>query len=153
MKSERLRNARDFTAWCLFNFDRYASEVVLLALLDADKSNSYLAWQFFRPPCLKEPPESTLPDPLLNPAWYSEIWTRYPLSQTPSPTYYGNVFRATCDFRVILSNLCHASFGKGPKLTSQQAMVFTKELIGWYKTLPIVLMPKYIVLPAHLLLQ
>jgi hypothetical protein len=94
-----------------------------------------------------------LPDPSLNPAWYGEIWTRYPLSQSLSPTYYGYYLKAISDFRVILGELCHASFGKRPKLAAQQAIVFICQLKDWFDSLPRVLKPMNIVLPAHFLMQ
>jgi hypothetical protein len=94
-----------------------------------------------------------LPDPSAHAAWYGEIWTRYPLNQTLSPTYYGHVFKATSDFRVILGELCHAFFNTESKLSAQQTVEFVRRLTGWYKGLPAVLTPKYIVLPAHFLMQ
>ncbi|KAF2647340.1 hypothetical protein K491DRAFT_772515 [Lophiostoma macrostomum CBS 122681] len=112
IRSERIRNARNFTAWCLFNID------------------SHLAWQFFRHPYLSKPPDFVLPEPSTNMVWYSEIWTRYPMSQTLSPTYFAQYFKATSDCRVILARLCYASFGEGMKLPSHQAIVFAKQLIG-----------------------
>ncbi|EOA89630.1 uncharacterized protein SETTUDRAFT_103856 [Exserohilum turcica Et28A] len=132
VKSERVRNARNFTAWCLFNIDRY---------------------EFLRPPFLTKPPSYELPDPSTNAVWYSEIWTRYPLSPTLSPTYYGHIFKATSEFRVILSELCHASFSTASKLPTDKAMLFVSRLLTWYKNLPTVLLPKYIVLPAHFLIH
>ncbi|CAI6315083.1 unnamed protein product [Periconia digitata] len=133
--SDRVRNARNFTAWCLFGID------------------SHLAWQFFRHPFLAKPPMLALPDPSVNAAWYGEIWLRYPLSETLSPTNYGHVFKALSEFRVILGELCHASFGTDSNITAEQAMVFVSRLLAWYKKLPIPLMPKHIVLPAHLLMH
>ncbi|PVH92879.1 hypothetical protein DM02DRAFT_662521 [Periconia macrospinosa] len=133
--SERVRNARNFTAWCLFGID------------------SHLAWQFFRRPFLAKPPMFALPDPSVNAAWYGEIWLRYPLSETLSPTNYGHVFKALSDFRIILGELCYASFGTDSKIPEEQAMAFVSRLLAWYKKLPIPLMPKNIVLPVHLLMH
>jgi hypothetical protein len=94
-----------------------------------------------------------LPDPSANPAWYGEIWTRYPLSPTLSQAHFGHYFKAISDFRVILSEISHASFGKESKLPAQQAISFARRLITWFETLPTALNPKYTVLPAHFLMQ
>lgn len=153
-KSERERNARNFTAWCLFNLDRYEfCTSVAMRPSETDTSISHLAWQFFRPPFLAKPPNFELPDPSANAAWYSEIWTKYPLSPTLSPASYGHVFKATSDFRVILGELCHVSFSSDSKLPTEQAMLFVSRLLEWYKNLPTALTPKYMVLPAHFLTQ
>ncbi|KAF2624882.1 hypothetical protein BU25DRAFT_347202 [Macroventuria anomochaeta] len=134
---ERVRHAKNFTAWCLFNTD----------------SISYLNWQFFRPPFLSEAPKFRLPDPSVEATWYGEIWTRYPLSPTLSQAHFGHYFTAISHFRVILGELCHASFGKNSKLPAQQAMIFVRRLLEWFQTLPTVLKPMHIVLPAHFLMH
>ncbi|EUC50478.1 hypothetical protein COCMIDRAFT_32300 [Bipolaris oryzae ATCC 44560] len=135
VKSERKRNARNFSAWCLFNI------------------YSHIAWQYLRPPVLVEPPKAALPDPATNSAWYGEIWTRYPLSQTLSPTHHAHYFKAITDFRVIVCELSHASFGNDSPLSAQQAMIFVRRFLSWFKALPTVLEPKNIVLPAHFLMH
>jgi hypothetical protein len=61
--------------------------------------------------------------------------------------------KAISDLRVILGELCHASFSKRPELAAQQATVFTCQLKDWFDSLPKVIKPMYIVLPAHLLMQ
>jgi len=86
-------------------------------------------------------------------AWYGEIWIRHPHSETPSLTYYGYVFKALSDFRVILGEICYASFGTDSKIQAEQAMAFMNRLTAWYTNLPIPLMPRNIVLPVHLLMQ
>ncbi|EMD69258.1 hypothetical protein COCSADRAFT_130800 [Bipolaris sorokiniana ND90Pr] len=135
VKSERKRKARNFSAWCLFNI------------------YSHISWQYFRPPVLVEPPKVPLPDPATNSAWYGEIWTRYPLSQALSPTYYGHYFKAIANFRVILCELSYVSFGKDSTLSAQQAMIFVSRFMSWFKDLPTVLETKNIVLPAHFLMH
>jgi hypothetical protein len=114
---------------------------------------SYLNWNFFRQPVLAGQPRCVLPDPSADAAWYGEIWTRYPLSPTLSQTNFGHYFTAISRFRVILSELCHASFGKNSKLPAQQAITSVRRLLEWFQKLPTALKPKYVVLPAHFLMQ
>ncbi|KAL6711313.1 hypothetical protein ACN47E_005844 [Coniothyrium glycines] len=136
IQCERLRDARNFTAWSLYNFE------------------SHLAWHFFRQPLLNKPPSYELPDPHEKPAWYGEIWTRYPLSPSLSASSYGHLFKSTTEFRVILNELCFACFGERESLLpARQAMVFVSRMLEWYKNLPKALTPKYIVLPAHFLIN
>ncbi|PVH93022.1 hypothetical protein DM02DRAFT_697757 [Periconia macrospinosa] len=124
ISSKRVRNARNFTAWCLFSID------------------SLFAWQLTRRPFLTKPPKFSLPDPSVNSAY-----------ETLSPTYYGHAFRAMTNFRVILGEICSASFSTGSKITAKQAMALVNRLTAWYKNLPIPLRPGKIVLPIHLLMH
>lgn len=133
--SERVRNARNFTAWCLFGI------------------NSHLAWQLRRSPSLTKSPKFALPDPSVDAAWYGEVWIRYPHSETLSSTYYGYVFKALSDLRVIFGEICCVSFGTDLKIPAEQAMAFVNRLTAWYKDLPTPLMPRNIVLPVHLLMH
>lgn len=101
-QSRRLRDATDFTAWGLFNL------------------SSHLAWQFFRRSYLEPPSNAELPDPIAEAAWYGEVWMRYPTDQYVTPSYYGLFFRAICQFRVILNDICNVAFSSNSKITVSQ---------------------------------
>lgn len=135
IQSRRLRDATNFAAWGLFNMD------------------SLFACQFLREPFLEHPPKIELPDPVAQTAWYGELWIRYPTDQHMTPSYHGPFFKALSEFRVILNEICSVGFITNPKTTPSQAKSFRKRLSKWYNQLPPVLTPKYIVLPAHFLLQ
>jgi len=108
-----------------------------------------------RPPGLKEPPNAPLPDPSEDAQWYSEVLLKYPLCQSLSPSYFGQVFRARCQFRVILNEFCSAAYSKdsGLAVTLDKANALHLQLKSWYDNLPGPLLPKNIVLPGHLQLQ
>jgi hypothetical protein len=131
----RLRDASNFTAWCLFNID------------------SYYAWQFFREPLQDYAPKFELPDPLTHAIWYGEVWMRYPTNQSITPSYYGLFFRAISQLRVIVSEICAVAFGPNTQMTKGQASSCGSRLMGWYDRLPPALTPRLMVLPAHFYLQ
>lgn len=107
------------------------------------------------PPLLENPPNETLPDPSEDTKWYGEIWVQYPLNQNLSPTYFGHVFRAKCQFRVIMNKFCHAAYSKTPAhgIALDRAYQLYLELREWYNSLRGPLLPRAIVLPAQLQLQ
>ena len=105
------------------------------------------------PPILTKPPEEPLPDPSKDSRWYGEIWVKYPMSQSLSPIYFGQVFKAKCRFRIIMSEFCSAAYSNGVGVTLDKANSFYARLKTWYDDLPGPLSPKNIVLPAHLQLQ
>lgn len=114
---------------------------------------SLVAFSFMLPPLLKKPPEWALPDPTRNSQWYGEIWIKYPLNNGPSPSYFSHIFRARCQFRIIMNEICDAAYSEGSGITLDKAHRFRERLESWYKNLPVPLQPRTIVLPGHLQLQ
>lgn len=94
-----------------------------------------------------------LPDPSKDAQWYGEIWVQYPLNQSRSPLHFGQVFRARCQFRIIMNEYCRIAYSEGPGLTFEKANELCTRLRSWYDGLPGPLLPKTIVLPGHLQLQ
>jgi len=129
------RHARDFTAWCLFNMD------------------THLKWHFFHPSFLSEPPIVTLPDPSTDPAWFGELWHRYPSSSTVLSTQFPQFFKAKSAYIVILNAIGSRSFGNESGLSIDETRTYARRLLRWFELLPMVLSPKHIVLPAHFLLH
>ena len=104
-------------------------------------------------PLLSDPPDWHLPDPSKEAEWYGEIWVKYPLSNRLLPSYFGQVFRARSQFRVIMNEACQAAYSKGSEIILGKANELLKQLKGWYDDLSGPLLPKTIVLPGHLQLQ
>lgn len=104
-------------------------------------------------PLLKYPPNWALPDPSQDGNWYGEIWLKYPLTDTLSPSYFGSVFRAKSHFRIIMNEFCCTAYSEGSQVTVDKAYELLNKLKHWYHGLPGPLQPKTIVLPAHLQLQ
>jgi hypothetical protein len=104
-------------------------------------------------PLLKTPPKQPLPDPSKDPQWYGEIWVKYPLNQSLSPLYFGQVFRTKCQFRIIMNEFCELAHSTGSTVTLDKANELRSKLKNWYDSLPEPLLPKTIALPGHLQLQ
>ncbi|KAI1842379.1 hypothetical protein JX266_011420 [Neoarthrinium moseri] len=134
-QSSRIRHGRLFTAWSLYSWE------------------ALVGFSFMFPPLLREPPHEPLPDPSEDEQWYGETWVRYPLNQTLSPSYFGQVFRAKCQFRIIMNEFCHLAYSKGSNVTLSKANKLLSRLRGWYNDLPHPLRAKTIVLPNHLQLH
>lgn len=135
IQSRRLRDVANYSAWGLFSMD------------------SLFAWQFLRKPFFPRPPKFQLPDAIAQVAWYGELWIKYPGDQHMTPSHWGLFFKALSEFNIIVSDACSSTFTSGAKMTSTQARAIGKRLKAWYDQLPAVLDPKYMVLPAHFLLQ
>jgi hypothetical protein len=119
-------------------------------------SCSLVSFHFLHKPLLEEPPTAPLPDPISHPEWYGELWLRYPGSSTPTSAYFGTLFKAKCDFRVILNDLCLKLFPGAPDhrgLTMKEAVAFRRRFGQWESRLPSALSATRIVFPAQLVLQ
>jgi len=112
-----------------------------------------VGFSFLFPPLLEKPPEVPLPDASENGRFYGEIWVKYPLAQSLVPSHFGHVFKARCQFRVIMNDFCRAAHSKGSALTLEKADELHSRLRGWYDGLPAPLLAKNIALPGHLQLQ
>ena len=105
------------------------------------------------PPVLDKPPVDALPDPDQDPHFYGEIWFRYPFSPTLLPLYFGHIFKAKCEFRIIMQRFCTAAYTQGVEVSVELAYELYAQLDCWYNHLPEPLQAKKAVLPAHLQLQ
>ncbi|KAJ4226248.1 hypothetical protein NW759_004832 [Fusarium solani] len=135
VRSQRIQNGRAYTAWALYIWE------------------TLVAFSFMLPPLLKKPPEWALPDPTRNAQWYGEIWMKYPLDSGLSPSYFPHIFRARCHFRIIMNEICDAAYSEGSGITLDKAHGFRERLQSWYRSLPLPLQPRTIVLPGHLQLH
>ncbi|KAJ4257973.1 hypothetical protein NW762_008110 [Fusarium torreyae] len=135
INSRKMQRARTFTAWCLYTWDAMQS--------------FYLRQE----PLIKEPPETPLPDIMADPSWFGEIWVRYPLSDTPVPTHFGHVVKATMDLRSLMHEVASALFkGKGldENPSPETLNSFRSKLDNLFNQLPEVLSSKNLILPMHL---
>lgn len=79
-------------------------------------------------PVIKEPPNWTLPDPAKETEFYGEIWLKYPLTQTLSPSYFGQVFRSKSQFRVIMHDFCMTAYSEDSQVTVEKAYELRQRL-------------------------
>ncbi|KAL7913972.1 hypothetical protein GGI35DRAFT_231253 [Trichoderma velutinum] len=131
----KMQRSMAFLAWTLFNWE------------------TLVGFSFMFTPLLKEPPNWALPDPSQDRNWYGEIWLKYPLTDTLSPSCFGDIFRAKSHFRIIMNEFCCAAYSEGSQVTEEKAYELLLKLKHWYDSLPGPLQPKTIVLPAHLQLH
>jgi hypothetical protein len=117
------------------------------------KFNSLVGFSFMFKPLLRQPPDWSLPEPSKDGKWYGEVWVKYPLSHHLLPSYFGQVFRAKSQFRVIMNKFCQAAYSKGAGVTLNKAYDLLSQLKTWYEGLSGPLLPKAIVLPGQLQLQ
>jgi hypothetical protein len=87
---------------------------------------------FMFPPLLKGPPSWSFPDPSESTQWYGEVWVNYPLSHRLSPLYFGQVFRARSQFRVIMNEFCRKAWSKDSAVTIEKANELHSQLSRWY---------------------
>jgi hypothetical protein len=154
VKNRKERDARGFTAWALFNFQRYLCHTTYRLL--SDSLNSALCYHFWDPPLIAHPPNFPLPMPPTNHEWYPQMWLKYSMNPTLIPTLFGVLFKATVDFRVILNDIGLRVFGSDvsePKFSKEETMIFYSRLSEWYQSLPEPLTPKHIAFPQQFQLQ
>lgn len=116
-----------------------------------------MSFHFHHEPLLKEPPPILLPDPIRSAQWYGELWLQYPACQTLVSAHFGLLFKAKCEFRIIMNDLAQTLFGgSGPvqkRLTLEEASGFLNRFKEWENDLPPALSSSRLVLPAQLTLQ
>ncbi|KAK1247711.1 hypothetical protein MKX07_000599 [Trichoderma sp. CBMAI-0711] len=134
-RSDKMKKCMAFLAWTLFDWE------------------SLVSFSFMFSPLIKEPPTWKLPDPSKDPSFYGEIWLKYPLSKNLSPSYFGQIFRAKSQFRLIMHDFAMAAYTEGSQVTVDKAYELRQRLLRWYEALPAQLQPRTIVLPAHLQLH
>ncbi|OTA97230.1 hypothetical protein M434DRAFT_387002 [Hypoxylon sp. CO27-5] len=126
------------TAWCLFNWQTLTT------------------FHTFQPPIIKEPPTRPLPDPDEIPAYFGEIWVKYPHGREPTRIYNGIAFKAICQLRVIMNEITILSFDHPRSFTRMSfsaAIEFRWRLLAWYKDLPEPLQACNAAIPSHLKLH
>lgn len=130
---------RSFTAWSIFCWQ------------------SLICYHYFRLPLMRDPPESTLPDPVEKPEWYGEGWVRYPL--TPQPrlsTHHPLFFKAKTDLYLIVNEYSLLAYGRpNPQqpLAPRLVLWFYNRLVAWFTGLPEPLSPRRIVMPHQIMLH
>ncbi|KAI0837274.1 hypothetical protein F5Y06DRAFT_287886 [Hypoxylon sp. FL0890] len=137
-ESKEWQIAAGMTAWCLFNWQVLA------------------AFHTFQPPIIKEPPTRPLPDLNDVSAYFGEIWVKYPLGQEPIRIYNGLLFRAICEFRVIMNEITILSFDHPRnfhRMSLSDAIRFRSRLLAWYENLPEPLQAQHAAIPSHLKLH
>lgn len=153
IKGNRMRQSRDFTAWCLFNWQRQAQSRGRKITMVANTRLSLRCYYFLVTPLIKEPPRARLPDPEQNPAWYGELWIKYPLVQTLFPMHYGYLFKARSELSVIINRIALELFdkegGKAAQSSRKIAAGFVRDLKAWHFSLPDPLTPKEVVFPSQ----
>ncbi|KAI7761274.1 hypothetical protein LZL87_002089 [Fusarium oxysporum] len=132
-----IKVVREVTAWALFAWQGIMSSM------------------FHEPPLVKEPPQTSYPDPVKFPFWYGDLWIRYPSSQEPISTKYHQTFKAYLEFWTIFNEIALVLFrpGKIRSLYLSQAVEFYARLRSWFDGLPDDLHPRKIVLPFQLKLH
>ncbi|EHK27097.1 uncharacterized protein TRIVIDRAFT_21401, partial [Trichoderma virens Gv29-8] len=134
-RNYKMQRSMAFLAWTLFNWE------------------TLVGFSFMFTPLLKEPPSWTLPDPSHDTNWYGEIWLKYPLTNVLSPSYFGHIFLAKSQFRIIMNEFCCTAYSEGSQVTIEKGYELRLKLRRWYDGLPGPLQPRTIVLPAHLQLH
>ncbi|KAF2652241.1 putative C6 transcription factor [Lophiostoma macrostomum CBS 122681] len=134
-QSAKIRNGMAYAAWALFNWE------------------TLVGFSFMFAPLLSKQPDWDLPDPSKDSQWYGEVWVKYPMSNHLLPLHFGQVFRATSSFRIIMNEVCQAAYSGDPGISLRQAREFLSRLKAWFGFLPECLTPKSIVLPGHLQLH
>ncbi|KAG5817520.1 hypothetical protein H9Q71_001862 [Fusarium xylarioides] len=140
LKHKKLRHSYDLTAWSLFHWQ------------------CTLSLQFQTAPLLRTPPHSPLPDPDLNPDWYSETWLKYPSTSVLVPMQYRYTFKARVEFSLILNGaMLQVSTNESNNQVVQSGagriIETIEKLEAWYRALPDPLLPSNIVFPSQLKLH
>ncbi|KAK0730418.1 hypothetical protein B0H67DRAFT_32036 [Lasiosphaeris hirsuta] len=137
--SPAVQCVRSFTAWSIFCWQ------------------SLMCYHYFRLPPMRDPPESTLPDPAEEPEWYGEGFVRYPLTPEPRlPTYHPLFFKAKTDLYLIVNEYSLFAYGRhNPQqpLAPRRVLWFYNRLVAWFKGLPEPLSPRRIVMPHQIMLH
>jgi Arc/MetJ family transcription regulator len=134
----RTRTARVFTAWALYRWQ------------------SLQALHNMRPPLIREPPATPMPDLNEEPTWYGELWLRYPPSSTLVPMHFGYVYRAQTELRHIANSIACMMFtsqGRVLSLPASELDRLQKVLDEWYSTLPEPIKSHKAVLPCQLIMH
>ena len=126
---------------------------MLVRKMAATDMHRLVGFSFMFAPLLHEPPDWPLPDAVLNPQWYGEVWLKYPASDRRYPSCFGQIFEARSRFRVIMNRACQVAYSEDSEMTLNDASTLMLQLKIWYGSLPRALHPDSIVLPGQLQLQ
>ncbi|OAQ65033.1 C6 transcription factor [Pochonia chlamydosporia 170] len=129
------RNARDFTAWCLFSYQVCQT------------------YYFFQKPLTNTRPMAPLPDPAQSRDWYGEIWVKYPADDTIYATHFGYSFKAMVELHALMGDIAFQAFsipGEITKLSYEEALMHQSKLDSWFSRLPATLSPSNAVFPNQL---
>ncbi|KAF5988782.1 nitrate assimilation regulatory nirA [Fusarium coicis] len=145
---------REVTAWALFAWQGWSSYAPSLNLKLRSK-NRIISSMAQEIPLLKDPPQTSYPDPAQCPFWYGDIWVRYPSSREPIATKYWQTFKAYLEFWTIFNDIAIFLFRPVQirSLYLGQAVEFYSRLRSWFDGLPDDLHPGKIVLPFQLRLH
>lgn len=106
---------------------------------------------------IRVPPAIPLPDPDVDPAWYGEIWLKYPQSSMLFPSHLGHTMRSVSQIRTILGEIAWSGVYRDGERTQglsySEVMHFKKKLDQWFENLPDPLKPMKVVFPWHLKTQ
>lgn len=122
---------------------------------EAEIKNRVMSSMLYEPPLITEPPQTSYPDPLEMPFWYSDLRVRYPSSQEVISTSNHQTFKAYLEFWAIFNDIASVSFppGRDRSFSLSQAVDFYARSRSWFEGLPNDLQPGKIVLPCQLKLQ
>ncbi|KAL7930684.1 hypothetical protein V8C35DRAFT_311950 [Trichoderma chlorosporum] len=133
-----MRHARDFTAWCLYNYDTMVN------------------YYYFTYPTIPNPPLSALPNPASNPSWYGDFILKYPTSNTFTSLYFPHFFNAISRLRILLHTIATLLFrpdNREKLLPSNVKLDLRLQMESWLAHLPVPLHPSNIVFPSQLKLH
>ncbi|KAF4497372.1 nitrate assimilation regulatory nirA [Fusarium agapanthi] len=145
---------REVTAWALFAWQGWSSYVPSLNL-KLSFENRIMSSMIQELPWIKDPPQTSYPNPAQCPFWYGDIWVRYPSSREPIATKYYQTFKAYLEFWTIFNDIAGVLFSpvQVRSLYLGQAVEFYARLRSWFDGLPDDMHPGKIVLPFQLKLH
>jgi hypothetical protein len=129
------------------------------------KARLFTAWSFFSWQVLSSyyfPPAEPLPDPVCNPAWYGEVWIRYPQTQVLTRLQLSHTITARIQMHIILNELASQLFGdpditgsaqESSQLSFERALELKAKVDAYLNRLQGPLAPEAIVFPIHFQIQ
>ncbi|KAK4454777.1 hypothetical protein QBC34DRAFT_140901 [Podospora aff. communis PSN243] len=131
-----IRTVWEFTGWALFSWQTM---------------NCYY---YCRTPLVRVPPETPLPDPASNQAWYGETWVRYPLSQSRLPMQHPVFCKAKTELWIIINEFSLFAFTRpDPRkvISPPELLPFYHKFVRWMRELPEPLTPRKMAFPHQLM--
>jgi hypothetical protein len=114
------------------------------------------SYYYFKPPCLLDIPADPLPGVDDSLEWYGKIVLHYPPDEQAYSSEFGHGMKALSELRVIqnqIGMMCFSRSKESKKMPWGAALHIQAKLEAWYGNLPMQLQPRWIVYPAHLILQ
>lgn len=100
---------------------------------------------------LTRPPQIQLPDPLLNPGFYGDVYVQYPSSEQLIPLHMDHKMYLEAELYVLLSTM--ASFTVMERRSLGSVFGLKKRLDAWFAKVTKLFHPKILVFPIHFHLQ